>query len=69
MRFPLDNGNGYRCDACNRIVDSWFVIHVQAAILKDNTGGKKHIGKCDLCEKCYDEKFGDLMKPIREKRR
>lgn len=68
MRFPLDNGNGYRCDVCNRIVDSWFVIHVQSLVLKDSTGCNENIAKCDLCKKCYEEKFGDIMKPKRSKK-
>ena len=55
MRKSIINGNGCTCDFCDKDLYPKEAIHITADVLADNTGGRKTIGKCDMCEDCYQD--------------
>lgn len=60
MRTSIDNGNGAKCDKCNRLVLPNERIRISARTLSPDTtkaasGYEITIGKLDLCPKCFKD--------------
>ena len=59
-RTGLINGNGYKCDLCQKPLRPHDVFRVRCAKTIGHTGELKLIDSIGVCEDCYRKEFPNL---------
>ena len=62
MRYPINNGNGCRCDVCGKVLEPSTQIQIKGLDYRTNeehkSGITKTVANRDMCPEC----FYNLMK-------